>query len=294
MKAIMINESEGGYQELTGFIRVRGNRALGGNLAQAIADGALSEFWDKLQAIWNSAMNPGPGGYIEGGSAGNPVGGNGGSTESTSFPDIEKEVHDLAANGNYEAAYGKIIGALSSVYADMSKYYYLAELSDYSINRTTPRSKRDLKRKTGEDAKPTVVRLTKMFLDAWISGKGYNFGDVVRSVYHEIYVHVPDYTNLNSDFKFDNRDRKIRNELATKQAETEFRGYYKEYSTSGMPEGNMKFVYWTRVLLSNNPSHGAFLRMPEDRQNIYHSQIQEIRAYYFTTIVSSIIKTLMR
>jgi RHS repeat-associated protein len=71
MKAVAMNESEGGYQHLSGFERVKGNRTLGGNLAQAAADAALGELWDELQAAWNSMLNPGSGG------------GNGGSTNST-------------------------------------------------------------------------------------------------------------------------------------------------------------------------------------------------------------------
>jgi hypothetical protein len=48
MKAVAMNESEGGYQELTGFTRVKGNRGLGGNATQAYWDKVLGEIMDKL------------------------------------------------------------------------------------------------------------------------------------------------------------------------------------------------------------------------------------------------------
>jgi len=286
MKAVAMNESEGGFQELTGFSRSKGNRTLGGCLEW---DEQLTRILTKAFIIaYLNVINE---------QLGSGGGGNGGSTESTGFPDIEKEVHDLAASGDYEGAYSKIISALSSVYGDMSNYYYLADISDYEGHKTTARSKSDMKGETGEDAKPTVVRLTKMFLDAWISGKtNYNFGDVVRSVYHEIYVHVPDYSNLSSDFKYNNRDLRPTkthgkkydaavNRANQNLAEIEFRAYYKEYTTSGMPEGNMKFSYWSRVLNSNDPGQGAYSRMSLSKQGYYAREIGEIRAYFITTIM---------
>lgn len=42
MKAVPMNESEGGFQELTGFSRIRGNRDLGGHAANPYAEAALN------------------------------------------------------------------------------------------------------------------------------------------------------------------------------------------------------------------------------------------------------------
>lgn len=70
MKAIMINESEGGYQELTGFKRVKGNRTLGGCLE-------WEQKWDQILGEHK---------WSEFGKADNK--GNGGSTGSTTFYDF--------------------------------------------------------------------------------------------------------------------------------------------------------------------------------------------------------------
>lgn len=48
MKAIAMNESDGGYQEMTGFTRVRGNRDLGGHAGSAYWDRVLGEMMDIL------------------------------------------------------------------------------------------------------------------------------------------------------------------------------------------------------------------------------------------------------
>jgi RHS repeat-associated protein len=48
MKAVAMNEEQGGYQELTGFKRASGNKSLGGNLISAYWDMVLGGIMDKL------------------------------------------------------------------------------------------------------------------------------------------------------------------------------------------------------------------------------------------------------
>jgi RHS repeat-associated protein len=69
MKAVPMNESEGGYQELTGFTRFRGNRGLGGKASNEDADDGLVGLYLYIQAVRRNCAGGG---------------GNGGSTNSTS------------------------------------------------------------------------------------------------------------------------------------------------------------------------------------------------------------------
>lgn len=196
------------------------------------------------------------------------------------FPDIESQVVELAQNGEYGKAYQKIADALCAVYNepdhDYSDYWWVsANTVDEIVHTTRKRSQKEIK----EDkyySRPTITVFGQRFLDAYMSGKsGYNFGDVVRSVYHELLVHALDFTG-NNEF----------NSPLIANAEFEFRAYYKEYSASGMPEGNMKFEYWKRAIFSNNPREGAFSSMPVEKQAYYHQQYTEMMVY----VVSKMIK----
>ena len=136
-------------------------------------------------------MNP-----DEGGGAG------GDASLQKQFPNIEKEVLLLAEKGNYKAAYQKIIDALSSVFGNMSKYFQLGTSTSNHAHFTRLNS---LYNPNGlyKDEKPTIVTLDESFLNCLIgsdsygnkieNSDNYNFGDIVRQVFHEIYVHVKDY-----------------------------------------------------------------------------------------------------
>lgn len=57
MMAVPMNEEQGGFQQLTGFARFKGNRSLGGNLSQARADGVLNDLWEYCQAVWSTQLS---------------------------------------------------------------------------------------------------------------------------------------------------------------------------------------------------------------------------------------------
>jgi hypothetical protein len=106
-----------------------------------------------------------------------------------------------------------------------------------------------------------------------------DFGAVVRSVYHEIYVHVPDYQSLSNDgFKF----KRGRNDVQRLQnrAELEFRAYYGEWTVQGMPENNVvKFLYWANVVFGNDPGSGAYSAMSSKQQARYANQYKEMLTF---------------
>jgi RHS repeat-associated protein len=76
MKAVAMNESEGGYQELTGFTRSKGNRTLGGCLEwdEQLTGILTAAFINAYISAINEKLSSG--------------GGNGSSTTSTSFESI--------------------------------------------------------------------------------------------------------------------------------------------------------------------------------------------------------------
>jgi RHS repeat-associated protein len=59
MKAVPMNEEQGGYQHLSGFDRVKGNKSLGGNLAEANADNSLVGLFFYVLDVWSRRLGGG-------------------------------------------------------------------------------------------------------------------------------------------------------------------------------------------------------------------------------------------
>ena len=121
----------------------------------------------------------------------------------------------------------------------------------------------------------------------------HNFGDIVRTVYHEITVHGGDIISG------------LKKRKDVNSAEREFRGYYGMYSNSkDLPSGNMKFYYWSKVVMASTRANNikaapdgwtlqdyqAFIRQKsgsysdinKNRQNLYKQQNQEMIKYVFS------------
>lgn len=133
---------------------------------------------------------------------------------------LEKSVLQLAEKREYKEAYKTIIAALAKLYGDKSHLYYPTNIHlTEKTHRKRKRTIDETKVETGENAKPTVVVLASSYIDALFSERRierelteFIFGDVVRSVHHELYVHVRDFTS--PAYTFENR------------ADYEFLGYY--------------------------------------------------------------------
>lgn len=102
----------------------------------------------------------------------------------------------------------------------------------------------------------------------------YNFGDAVRSVYHEIYVHVADI--VNSGYKKLTSNSMI--------AEYEFRAYYESYAVPGLPEGNNKLGVWSRLVNSMDPKVGAIRQMTITQRDNSISQIINVHHYIYPNL----------
>jgi RHS repeat-associated protein len=186
---------------------------------------------------------------------------------------IELNVNELTKAQDYKGAYSLIVAGLAEIFGDKSNYYYLRTYANPEGQYTAFRSKEELKGQTGDNAKPAVVTLSEVWLDQILLGINSvrNFGDVVRSVYHEIYVHVSDFVGP-------------KNNRPTNKAEYEFRGYYNEYVATGMPAGKLKFSYWLRTLISDDPREGAVSQIPTKRLTLYQDQIRNIIFYVWSQI----------
>ena len=222
------------------------------------------------------------------GSAVGGSGGNGGSTGSTAFPDIEKEVLDLARSGDYKGAYQRIITALEGIYGKAPAFNFL--VPSYTENQFF----------TSAAYFPTPsVTFSTIWLDILMPEKRdnildkmpdswaekfqkLNFGDVVRNVYHEVYDHVNDYSNNNKDFKYDWFSEPTLSEAKQNRAEMEFRAVYDSYSIEGMPEGNLKLEYWKNILFKDDYRAGSFSQLSTERQAYYMPQVMEIFRYVFS------------
>jgi RHS repeat-associated protein len=105
MKAVAMNEEQGGYQELTGFKRASGNRVLGGCLKWEI-------IWEQILGShnWTEFENTNHRG-------------NGGSTESITFEGIVK---GLISGGDYQLATDLIISHFRDFdFVNRSYYYFV-------------------------------------------------------------------------------------------------------------------------------------------------------------------------
>ena len=111
-----------------------------------------------------------------------------------------------------------------------------------------------------------------------------NFGDLVRSIYHEIYIHVKDANGLGGDLhlgKYNNRQSISERTSIAKQnlAVKEFRAYYGEYMNTNMPEGGLKYYYWRQIVYGKNINGGCFTCMSKQQQKFYSGMYQKILDY---------------
>jgi hypothetical protein len=214
--------------------------------------------------------------------------GGGQSPNGTDWAQVEKDVLDMVRNANrtvpseYKDAYRLIIKELANMFGDMSKHYYLVDPTDHGrTNLTSTRTKRDLKGQKGSvsEGKRLFVGFSTYWMDVLIPAKKWpyssdlNFGDLVRMVYHEIYVHVPDFAA--------NKYKPLRPDQV---AAWEFKAYYNMYKVEGIPEGKAKFGYWLRILNSTDPSDGAISQMTDNDRKIFQEQIKEVVIYVWATL----------
>jgi len=100
MKAIAMNEEQGGYQELTGFTRAKGNRSLGGNARQAYWDKVLGEIMDKLGGEGTSEGCDYFIGVVTGGIGGESGGTSNQGNSGSPFERIFNSINNVLSQGN--------------------------------------------------------------------------------------------------------------------------------------------------------------------------------------------------
>ena len=193
MKAVPMNEEQGGFGgEMTGMKRIGQDWTSHNSF---YADFALDRLWDYLQTVWNNMMNPGAGGYIEGGSEGHPVPmGNGGSTSSSSFQDLEKEVKEALSSRTEEGrnkALDLILnyGPIAGIYNNLKNGKHISKLGHAWTNDY--KNSQDWSIDEEDKDKSVVVRFTfsiSNFMDVLDDPENWKVSDLVQDIYIELYA----------------------------------------------------------------------------------------------------------
>jgi RHS repeat-associated protein len=187
MKAVAMNEEQGGYQELTGFKRASGNKSLGGNLVSAYWDMVLGGIMDKLGGEGTSNGADFFIGIVLGGS-------NGGSTASGSFSEIYSSNCCPGFTGILEKAWersaaGSLLGpqARAAVFALVVIAEYGADIVD--LLKKSPVEEAFRKAKEGIDkAWAARAAITAYLIEKFGGG---------NTKFYELYASTPgEYPNF--------------------------------------------------------------------------------------------------
>lgn len=191
MKAVAINEEQGGFQELTGFSKVKGNRWLGGKGGNSVADAFLGSLMDMLGGSGSSegcdifiAYTTVGGGGLHGN---NPSPGENAVlfTKSGFSITFESIVKSTIASGDYNTSTGLIISHYSAFkFVDPLKYTY-----EFSFGAGMITSLDELEdESSGEAILKGHILIGRANFDDILDGR-YSFGGLVRMIFHEV-VHV--------------------------------------------------------------------------------------------------------
>ena len=282
MKAVPMNEEQGGFQELTGFTRFKGNRTLGGCLSwEPIGDdngiqdihltgGGAAAFIIGLQVGLADGEDNVNVTYINlfGGS-----GGNGGSSVSGQTISTESIVRSFIDQGDYQSAVGLMIAHFPELNRVSKNLYQYGVFQD-EPNNTKPKY---LENDNGENELSYCdIVFSKNMLDNF-NNRSYSFGFVVRSIYHEL-IHVEQYFGLNHTPKLDryNEDK----------AEREFLAHYKMVTNKTLPamrEKESSFLakipFVVQYDTRGKPVGNYYYRLTPQLQVFYSSLATELRKF---------------